>query len=144
MIAQRRTWNESNATIRWLWWESWPEKKKVAKSIRKVKRRRGKEMRVQNMKIRHHLVQTQCNLLKNRKQSRKWELRGCWFVLTLKFNFWNLNLAFHLRLKRECEERIKAQRLLMGNSKEQEQPKIEVDDRKRKYNNQFNPDFSKY
>ena len=53
------------------------------------------------------------------------------------------------RLKRESEERLKAQRLLSGangkgdeNSKNKE--KIELDDRKRKYNNQFNPDYSKY
>ena len=53
------------------------------------------------------------------------------------------------RLKRESDERLKAQRLLAGvngksddNSKSKE--KIEFDDRKRKYNNQFNPDYSKY
>ena len=49
------------------------------------------------------------------------------------------------RLKRENEERIRAQRFLAGDSgKEKETPKIEVDDRKRKYNNQFNPDVSRF
>ncbi|CAF0879082.1 unnamed protein product [Brachionus calyciflorus] len=50
------------------------------------------------------------------------------------------------RLKREGEERLKAQRLISGNQnlgKPAEQ-KIEADDRKRRYNNQFNPDISKF
>lgn len=50
------------------------------------------------------------------------------------------------RLKREAEERLKAQRLISGN-KDLGKPvesKIEVDDRKRKYNNQFNPELSKF
>lgn len=48
------------------------------------------------------------------------------------------------RLKREAEERLKAQRLISGDLGKSNEPKIEVDDRKRKYNNQFNPDFSKF
>ena len=50
------------------------------------------------------------------------------------------------RLKREAEERLKAQRLISGN-KDLGKPvesRIEVDDRKRKYNNQFNPELSKF
>ena len=49
------------------------------------------------------------------------------------------------RLKRESDERIKAQRLLSGN-KDDTKPKerVEFDDRKRKYNNQFNPDYAKF
>jgi len=46
------------------------------------------------------------------------------------------------RLKRETEERLKADRLLYG-SKEPVKV-VETNDRKRKYNNQFNPDYSKY
>lgn len=47
-------------------------------------------------------------------------------------------------MQRECEERIKANMLLSGNKNSgQEKQEKEVDDRKRKYNNQFNPDFSK-
>lgn len=48
------------------------------------------------------------------------------------------------RIKREAEERIKAQRLISGEITKPNEPKIEADDRKRKYNNQFNPDFSKF
>lgn len=49
------------------------------------------------------------------------------------------------RLKRESEERIKAQRLLLGiKDPASNAPKVEVDDRKRRYNNQFNPEMSKY
>lgn len=48
------------------------------------------------------------------------------------------------RLKREADERIKANRLIAGDLGKTNEPKVEVDDRKRKYNNQFNPDFSKY
>ena len=49
------------------------------------------------------------------------------------------------RLKRESDERIKAQRLLTGNKDDGKlKEKIEVDDRKRKYNNQFNPDYAKF
>lgn len=49
------------------------------------------------------------------------------------------------RLKRESEERIKAQRLMLGiKETPSNEPKVEADDRKRRYNNQFNPDFSKY
>lgn len=47
------------------------------------------------------------------------------------------------RLKRESEERSKADRLLYG-SKEPAKPAVELDDRKRKYNNQFNPEASRY
>ena len=57
--------------------------------------------------------------------------------------FFFLNFYFTKRLKRECEERIKAHRLLSVN-KEKDTPQVEVDDRKRKYNNQFNPDFSRF
>lgn len=48
------------------------------------------------------------------------------------------------RLKRESEERVKAQRLMLGIKDTHSEPKIEVDDRKRRYNNQFNPEISKY
>ena len=50
------------------------------------------------------------------------------------------------RLKREAEERLKAQRLISGNNNlgKPVESKIEVDDRKRKYNNQFNPELSKF
>ncbi|RNA04990.1 leukocyte receptor cluster member 1 [Brachionus plicatilis] len=48
------------------------------------------------------------------------------------------------RIKREAEEKIKAQRLISGEITKPNEPKIEADDRKRKYNNQFNPDFSKF
>lgn len=47
------------------------------------------------------------------------------------------------RLKRENEERAKAQRLILG-IKDTDEPKVEADDRKRRYNNQFNPDMAKY
>lgn len=46
------------------------------------------------------------------------------------------------RLKRECEERIRVQRLL--NNYKDEQRRIEIDDRRRKYNNQFNPELSRF
>jgi len=46
------------------------------------------------------------------------------------------------RLKRETEERIKAEKLL--NPTKFKQPEVEFDDRKRKFNNQFNPTLSKY
>jgi hypothetical protein len=48
------------------------------------------------------------------------------------------------RLKRESEERLKAHRLLTGQTAERTAPKIESDDRKRRYNNQFNPEISKF
>lgn len=49
------------------------------------------------------------------------------------------------RLKRESEEHAKAQRLLLGiKDTPTNQPKVEADDRKRRYNNQFNPDLAKY
>jgi hypothetical protein len=51
------------------------------------------------------------------------------------------------RLKRESDERIKTQRLLSCNESPQlknNQELIEKDDRKRKYNSQFNPQYSKY
>ena len=51
---------------------------------------------------------------------------------------------FYFRLKRENEERIKAQRLLSGGKDDKPKETVEFDDRKRKYNNQFNPDYSKY
>lgn len=51
---------------------------------------------------------------------------------------------FYFRLKRENEERIKAQRLLSGGKDDKLKETVEFDDRKRKYNNQFNPDYSKY
>jgi hypothetical protein len=47
------------------------------------------------------------------------------------------------RLKRELDERLKAERLLYA-GKEPAKVTTEFDDRKRKYNNQFNPDISKY
>lgn len=46
------------------------------------------------------------------------------------------------RLKRETEERMKVEKLLNGN-KEAKQI-VEMDDRKRKYNSQFNPNIAKY
>jgi hypothetical protein len=48
------------------------------------------------------------------------------------------------RLKREAEERAKANRLLNGDKQEKTQPKVELDDRKRRYNSQFNPDLARY
>ena len=50
------------------------------------------------------------------------------------------------RLKRESEEKLKAARLLSGNSElgKKKEPAVELDDRKRKYNNQFNPDFTRF
>lgn len=49
------------------------------------------------------------------------------------------------RLKREAEERAKAERLLNGN-KSVPNPKehVELDDRKRRYNSQFNPDLARH
>lgn len=49
------------------------------------------------------------------------------------------------RLKRESEERIKANRLMLGIEEVSgnKPNKVEVDDRKRRYNNQFNPEISK-
>jgi len=47
------------------------------------------------------------------------------------------------RLKRETAERTKANILLYGNQ-ETVKEKVEFDDRKRKYNNQFNPESSRY
>lgn len=56
--------------------------------------------------------------------------------------FKNNELLFNQRIKREADERLKAERLLYGSK---EPVKVaEFDDRKRKYNNQFNPDISKY
>jgi hypothetical protein len=51
-----------------------------------------------------------------------------------------------LRLRRETDERIKANRLLAGgnNAAKSQMEKVEFDDRKRKYNNQFNPSYAKY
>ncbi len=46
------------------------------------------------------------------------------------------------RLKRESDERIRVQRLL--NNFKDEQRRIEIDDRRRKYNNQFNPELSRF
>ena len=51
-------------------------------------------------------------------------------------------MILNIRVKRETEERLKADRLLYG-SKEPVKT-TETDDRKRKYNNQFNPEISKY
>lgn len=50
------------------------------------------------------------------------------------------------RLKREADARVKTNRLLYGIKDEEEtkEPKIEVDDRKRRYNNQFNPEMSRF
>ena len=45
------------------------------------------------------------------------------------------------RLKRENEEKIKTQRLLNGPSST---APIQLDDRKRRYNSQFNPDLARY
>lgn len=45
------------------------------------------------------------------------------------------------RLKRENEARVKTNQLLYGVKPVE---KVEVDDRKRRYNNQFNPDASRY
>ena len=57
----------------------------------------------------------------------------------------NLNIdVFLCRLKRESEERLKAQRLLSGGKDDKPKEVVEFDDRKRKYNNQFNPEYSKY
>ena len=48
------------------------------------------------------------------------------------------------RLKRENEEKIKTQRLLNGPSTSSNVSSIQLDDRKRRYNSQFNPDLARY
>ena len=48
------------------------------------------------------------------------------------------------RLKRENEARVKTNRLLYGIKEEEPKEKVEFDDRKRRYNNQFNPEVSRY
>lgn len=48
------------------------------------------------------------------------------------------------RLKRENDARLKTNQLLYGIKDEEPKEKIEFDDRKRKYNNQFNPEMARY
>ncbi len=48
------------------------------------------------------------------------------------------------RMKREAEERTRANKLLYGLKEVEVKEKVELDDRKRRYNNQFNPEISKY
>ena len=52
------------------------------------------------------------------------------------------------RLKRESNEKQRAELLLMSKSglpmASTKEKQVELDDRKRKYNNQFNPEFSKF
>ena len=50
------------------------------------------------------------------------------------------------RLKRENEERLKADRLLAGVKNPYKEPEkiVEKDDRKRRYNSQFNPEFNRF
>jgi hypothetical protein len=48
------------------------------------------------------------------------------------------------RLKREAEERTRANKLLYGLKEVEVKEKVELDDRKRRYNNQFNPEASRY
>lgn len=48
------------------------------------------------------------------------------------------------RLKRENEEKIKAQRLVNGGLRAPVVPSVELDDRKRRYNSQFNPDLARF
>jgi transposase len=49
-----------------------------------------------------------------------------------------------LRAERENEEKIKTQRLLNGPSTSSNVSSIQLDDRKRRYNSQFNPDLARY
>lgn len=66
------------------------------------------------------------------------------FQLIFDYYFNELKFVYTLkRLKREAAERTKANILLYGN-KETVKEKVEFDDRKRKYNNQFNPESSRY
>jgi hypothetical protein len=49
------------------------------------------------------------------------------------------------RLKRENEEKIKTQRLLNGpTTSSNASSSLQLDDRKRRYNSQFNPDLARY
>ena len=48
------------------------------------------------------------------------------------------------KLKRENEEKIKTQRLLNGPSASSNVSSIQLDDRRRRYNSQFNPDLARY
>ena len=67
------------------------------------------------------------------------------FHFPIDFRSMFLNAFRFLRLKREAEARVLTNRLLYGiKDDEEKEPKVEVDDRKRRYNNQFNPEMSRY